>query len=203
MPKLGMEPLRRRALIDAAIDAVGEHGSIDVTMSQIARRAGVSAALAHHYFGAKDDLLQSAMRHILSELAEDAGKALHEADAPRQRLSAVISVSFSQAQFRPQIIAAWLAFYVEAQRSPAMRRLLRVYARRLNSNLVHALRQLVEPATASQMAEAIAAMIDGLYIRHALKEVPPDAQGAIALVEDYLDTKLAHETARARSSARD
>jgi TetR/AcrR family transcriptional regulator, transcriptional repressor of bet genes len=79
-----------------------------------------------------------------------------------------------------------------------MRRLLRVYARRLNSNLVHALRQLVEPATASQMAA-----IDGLYIRHALKEVPPDAQGAIALVEDYLDTKLAHETARARSSARD
>lgn len=48
MPKIGMEPLRRRALIDAAILAIGERGSLDVTMSEIAGRAGVSPALAHH-----------------------------------------------------------------------------------------------------------------------------------------------------------
>ena len=43
-----MEPLRRRALIDATVAAIGERGSLDVTMSDIAGRAGVSAALAHH-----------------------------------------------------------------------------------------------------------------------------------------------------------
>jgi AcrR family transcriptional regulator len=59
MPKLGMPPLRRRALIDAAILTIGERGTLDVTMSEIAGRAGVSSALAHHYFGAKDGLLQA------------------------------------------------------------------------------------------------------------------------------------------------
>jgi TetR/AcrR family transcriptional repressor of bet genes len=46
-----MEELRRKDLISAAIQTIGERGSLDVTVAQIARKAGVSAALAHHYFG--------------------------------------------------------------------------------------------------------------------------------------------------------
>ena len=41
MPKIGMEPLRRRALIDAAISAVGERGTLNVTVSEIAARASM------------------------------------------------------------------------------------------------------------------------------------------------------------------
>ena len=37
MPKLGMEPLRRAALVDAAIVEVGAHGTQSVTVGQIAR----------------------------------------------------------------------------------------------------------------------------------------------------------------------
>jgi TetR/AcrR family transcriptional repressor of bet genes len=51
MPKLGMEPIRRAALVSATISEIGRAGSLDVTVSQIARRAGMSSALAHHYFG--------------------------------------------------------------------------------------------------------------------------------------------------------
>lgn len=190
MPKVGMEPLRRRALIDATIAAIGERGSVDVTMSEIAGIAGVSSALAHHYFGAKTDLLQATMRHLLSELGADCRAALAQARTPRARVSAVIAVNFSDKQFRPEIIAAWLAFYVEAQRSAAMRRLLRVYARRLHSNLMSGLVGLLERPAATRAAEGIAALIDGLYIRHALKDQPPDAAAAIALVEDHLESKL-------------
>jgi TetR/AcrR family transcriptional repressor of bet genes len=39
-------------------------------------------------------------------------------------------------------------------------------------------------------AEGIAALIDGLYIRRALKEDTPDTVSAVCLVEDYLETKL-------------
>src|SRR6186713_1447369 len=83
MPKIGMEPLRRRALIDAAISAIGERGSLDVTMSDIAGRAGVSSALAHHYFGAKGDLLEATMRHLLADLGRDSITALSRAHSPR------------------------------------------------------------------------------------------------------------------------
>ncbi|WP_312796036.1 choline-responsive transcriptional repressor BetI [Tianweitania sp.] len=190
MPKLGMEPVRRRALIDATIAAIGDAGTLDVTMSDIAGRAGVSSALAFHYFGGKDDLLLATMRHILAELAADARVALKSAETPRARLSAILDVNFSAKQFRPEIIAAWLAFYVEAQRSEPLRRLLRIYAGRLHSNLMSGLSALLPREQAQTTAEGIAALIDGLYIRRALKQGEPDAASAIALVEDYLSAKL-------------
>ncbi|MCO5083327.1 MAG: transcriptional regulator BetI [Rhizobiaceae bacterium] len=190
MPKIGMEPLRRRALIDATIAAIGERGSLDVTMSDIAGRAGVSSALAHHYFGGKGELLQATMRKLLADLGADAVKTLRKAPTPRARLAAVIAVNFSAGQFREEIVHAWLAFYVEAQKSQELRRLLRVYARRLHSNLMSGLLPLVPRAEAERMAEAIAAMIDGLYIRRALRDGLPNPASAAALVEDYVEAKL-------------
>jgi TetR/AcrR family transcriptional regulator, transcriptional repressor of bet genes len=190
MPKLGMEPLRRKALIDATISAIGERGSLDVTMSEIAGRAGVSSALAHHYFGAKDDLLQATMRHLLAELGGDTRAALRDAGSGQARVSAIIAVNFSEKQFQPETIAAWLAFYVEAQKAPELRRLLRIYARRLHSNLMSGLNGLMPRAEAEHTAEAIAALIDGFYIRRALKDGTPNAGSAIAIIENYLATKL-------------
>ncbi|MBX3581256.1 MAG: transcriptional regulator BetI [Rhizobiaceae bacterium] len=190
MPKLGMQPLRRRALIDATLSVIGERGSLDVTMSEIAGRAGVSSALAHHYFGAKDELLQATMRHLLAELYADARQALSSAPDPRARISAVVAVNFSDKQFRPETIAAWLAFYVEAQQSEALRRLLRVYARRLHSNLMSGLTALMPRAEAERSAEAIAALIDGFYIRRALKDGTPNAASAISIIEDYLEARM-------------
>lgn len=195
MPKLGMEPVRRKALIDATISAIGERGSLDVTMSDIAGRAGVSSALAHHYFGAKDELLQATMRHLLAELNADTRRLLAEARDARARVSAVIRVNFSPTQFRAETIAAWLAFYINAQESHALRRLLRVYARRLHSNLMSGLTGLMTRPQAERAAEATAALIDGLYIRRALKDGLPNPASAIALVDDFIDAKLLQQKA--------
>ena len=196
MPKVGMEPLRRRALIDAAISAVGERGTLNVTVSEIASRAGVSSALAHHYFGAKDELLVATMRQLLADLGADFIKALRRADTPRKRISAVVGVSFATGQFDRETVAAWLAFYVEAQNSAPLRRLLRVYARRLHSNLMSGLLPLAGRAEAGRMAEAIAALIDGLYIRRALRDGLPNPTSAAGLIEDYVEAKLAMQATR-------
>jgi len=191
MPKVGMEPLRKRELIDAAIRTIGQRGSLDVTVAEIAHEAGVSPALAHHYFGGKEQLILATMRHLLKELGQDLLAALAPAQTPAQRIAAIIAVNFSASQFAPQTVAAWLTFYVHAQQSTETRRLLRVYARRMHSNLAFALGSMTDRATALQIAEGTGAMIDGLYIRHALRNGAPEAASAIALVEDYVTTKLA------------
>ena len=67
MPKVGMEPIRRSALVKATIAEIGAAGNLDVTVGQIAKRAGMSTTLAHHYFGGKDQIFLAAMRHILRE----------------------------------------------------------------------------------------------------------------------------------------
>ncbi len=183
MPRIGMEPVRRKALISAAIDAIHDRGMGQVTMGEIARRAGVSAALAHHYFGGKGQLLLATMRHLLAELGEEIQARLAAATTPHERLSAIIRGNFAACQFRPAVISAWLAFYVQAQTDAEARRLLHVYTRRLESNLIHALRELTTRDRAERIAETAAALIDGLWIRRSLSEGDPDPEGAAGIVE--------------------
>lgn len=191
MPRIGMEPVRRKAIIEAAIATIGARGTLDVTVSQIASSAGVSAALAHHYFGGKEQIFLASMRHILREFGTGVSAALAAAEEPRARIAAVIRQSFGPEQFAPSTVSAWLAFYVRAQSDPEARRLLEVYARRMSSNLMDALGQLVARKDACRIAEGIAALIDGLYIRRSLNDGPPDPASAVALVESYVDTELA------------
>lgn len=190
LPKVGMEPVRRKALLDATLKALGDHGSPAVTMSEIARHAGVSPALAHHYFGSKEQLLVATIRNLLRQLRDDVVKAIQHAHTPRERLSAVIRTSFHADQFAPETIAAWLAFYTDAQRSEETRRLLVLYARRLRSNLVASLSALCPREDAIRIAEGAAALIDGLYIRQGLRAAPISAAASIALTEDYLNAQL-------------
>jgi len=184
------EPERRDALVSAAVEIIGERGSLDVTVKDIAKRAGMSSALAFHYFGGKDEIIAETMRHLLRELARDASKRLTNATTPAQRLDAVILASFSPVQFEKNTIAAWLVFYVKAFSSSSTSRLLAIYTSRLASNLHFALRPLVPAPAVEQIAEGLAAMIDGLYIRHALRKSGPDAGEAIELCRQYLDTQI-------------
>ncbi|MAU54070.1 MAG: transcriptional regulator BetI [Roseovarius sp.] len=187
-----MEPIRRGALVEAAIHEIGAHGTLDVTVAQIARRAGMSPALAHHYFGSKEAMFAAAMRHVLTLYGAEVRGALSMARGPRARLEAIIRASFTPAQFRPEMVAAWLNFYVQAQRSDEARRLLHVYQRRLRSNLHHAFRQ-VAPQQARTLTRGLAAMIDGLYLRQALGEGGIAPEAAIAVLLHYLDTSLPEE----------
>ncbi|MBX2805193.1 MAG: transcriptional regulator BetI [Hyphomicrobiales bacterium] len=200
MQKTGVAATRKQALILAAIAEVGQAGSLDVTVSQIAARAGVSSALAHHYFGSKEQIFLAAMRHILSEFGFSARRGVAAADTPQDRINAIIAASFAPNQFEKDVVAAWLAFYVQAQHSPAAERLLRIYAYRLDSNLVFLLRQMVSREAACWIAQGLAAMIDGFYIRCALQDCAPDPAEAKALLADYLDMCLERE--RSKGSAR-
>jgi len=189
MPKIGMEPIRRASLIKATIAEIGDVGSLEVTVSRIAKRAGMSSALAHHYFGSKEAMFLAAMRHVLTVYGAEIRGALVNAQGPEERVRAVIRVSFSGANFRREVVSAWLNFYVLAQTQAEVKRLLRVYQRRIVSNLTHALRPLVG-ARASDVAISVAAMIDGAYLHAALGGAALDAQGAAARVEAYLALAL-------------
>ena len=191
MPKIGAKAVRRKAMIEAAIVEIGEAGSLDVTVSQIARRAGMSPALAHHYFGSKDQMFLAAMRHILKLYGDSVRQRMIGLRTPVERLHAIIDASFAPDQFQPEVVASWLTFYVRALQSEEASRLLQIYARRLHSNLLFNLRQVFDAPTAQSVAQGMAALIDGFYIRHALQDFAPAQPEVRALVMDYLELYLA------------
>lgn len=168
MPKLGMKPLRRASLVQATIAEIGRAQSLDVTVGQIAKTAGMSTALAHHYFGGKNEIFLAAMRHILSEYGATVRRSLAPATTPLERAEAIILASFDETCFAPATVSAWMTLYAAAPTQRSLNRLLSIYQARLRSNLTHALRFLSKTPQAD--ADMLAALIDGLYLRAALHE---------------------------------
>lgn len=184
MPKVGMEPVRRSALVQATIAEIGAAHSLDVTVGQIARRAGMSTALAHHYFGGKDQIFLAAMRHILSEYGAEVRARLAEARCHRDRAAAIIIASFDEKCFEPGTVTAWMTLYAAAPNNAQTKRLLNVYQRRLRSNLSHALRGSSPNPVVD--ADTLAALIDGLYLRAALATTPNAARASALSTLDLL-----------------
>jgi len=190
MPKLGMGPIRRKQLVEAAIAVIHEQGFANATVARIARQAGISSGMVHHYFENKDDLLFATMRHLLAELRTDAVYRLSLAAGPEQRICAIIDACFGEGQFDEQVFSAWLALYGNARQSDRLRKIVSIYHRRLQSSLLHELRLIVSEAEALRISEGIGAMIDGLWLRYALTGKPDDPETPRALTRDYLAASL-------------
>lgn len=119
MPKLGMQPIRRRQLIDATLDAINEVGMHDATIAQIARRAGVSTGIISHYFKDKNGLLEATMRDITSQLRDAVLNRLHALPdgSASQRLQAIVGGNFDETQISSAAMKA--AGLLGQQHAPA------------------------------------------------------------------------------------
>jgi TetR/AcrR family transcriptional repressor of bet genes len=191
MPKVGMEPIRRQQLIEATIASLSRYGFADATISRISKEAGVSTGIIHHYFESKDDLLAATMRTLLEQLRQDVVERLAQAANPEERLHAIIDGNFAANQFDRPVIVAWLSFWAQVPHVPGLARLQRINARRLRSNLLHELRQLLPVERAAETATGLAALIDGLWLRASLDGVQNPA-AARAIVRSYLESALQH-----------
>lgn len=192
MPKLGMEPIRRRQLIDATIAAIDENGFADATISRISARAGVSTGVVHHYFRNKDDLLEATLRDLANTLRREVVERLGRARSPKERVLAIIDGNLAPSLFTRAGVTAWLAFWGEAPSTPRLARIQSIIIRRLRGNLTHALRPIVPPERLWVTAEGIGTMLDGLWLRAALTRGAITLEEARRLAHDYLDLCLTH-----------
>ncbi|WP_231727349.1 choline-binding transcriptional repressor BetI [Kordiimonas lipolytica] len=168
-----MQPIRRQQLIDATIRTIASVGYADTTVGRIAKEAGLSVGIISHYFGGKQALLEATMARVLFELHDAFLNRLQNAVTPRERLSAIVATNFDDEQYEPQIVRAWLAFWAQVPFSPELKRLQRIYNRRLLSNLRCELKALVMPEAVAPGAEIFASLIDGFWLRSATSSKAP------------------------------
>jgi TetR/AcrR family transcriptional repressor of bet genes len=189
MPKVGMEEIRRRQLIEATIASIHEVGLADSSLSRIAAQAGVSTGIVHHYFKNKADLMEATLRQLGISLRQSVVRRLIQARSPVERLLAVIDGNIGTDQFTPQGVSAWLAFWAMVPNNERLARVQNIVISRLHDNLTHALK-LMGRSDARDMASVISALIDGLWLRAALASGGPNSRQARRLVLDYVNAKL-------------
>lgn len=189
MPKVGMEEIRRRQLIDATIASIHEIGFAESSLSRISARAGVSTGIVHHYFDDKADLLEATLRQLGNNLRRSVVRQLRRATTPAGRLLAVVDGNMGPDIFTAAGVSAWLAFWAQVPTSARLARVQSIIVNRLHDNLVDALKRMGR-SDAVDVARVTAALIDGLWLRAAVSAGGPDPSRDRRLVIDYLNAKL-------------
>jgi betaine-aldehyde dehydrogenase len=187
---------RRTQLIEATMGTMSEVGFAATTLALIGQRAGISSGLVAHYFGDKDGLLEATLRSLAARLGGATRVRLQSAATPRARVQAIIDAYLAPDEFDRTTSTVWLAFWGEALHSPRLKRVQRVYQRRMLSNLRFALKRLVPADEARRLAVAVAAMIDGLWLRATLSSADEvDSATARAIVTGFVDRELSRHRA--------
>jgi len=181
-----MQPIRRAQLIDATLKAVHRYGLQDTTLARISALANVSTGIIAHYFGGKNALLEAAMRSLLKDLGQGVVTRSATARTPRQHIEAIINGNFAFEQTHPRAVTIWLAFWAQALHVPELARLQQVNRKRLHSNLLFWLKQMLPEKLAAQTATTLAALIDGLWLRGAFEQNGIDTEKARYICLDYL-----------------
>lgn len=181
-----MEEIRRRQLIDATIASIHDLGFSEASVSRIAARAGVSAGIVHHYFEDKGELLEATLRQLGANLSASVIRRLHAAKSAAHRLMAVVDGNLGPELFTAEAVSAWLAFWAQVPTNPRLARIQTVIIRRLHSNLVHALRPFLRGAEVQQVAQDLACLIDGIWLRAAVDPAGPNGAEARRAAIDFI-----------------
>ena len=159
---------RQDQLLDAAMAVLAEAGADGLTLAAVARRAKVSPALVVHYFGDRARLLERLFRLLVRRVTALPMRALALASDPEARLRGYVAAHLDPGELTPEASRAWLSLWGQALYKPVLARLQRVHQERMLSNLRHVLRNLVREGEVARIAETIAALIDGFWLRAAL-----------------------------------
>ena len=199
MPKIGMQPLRQKQIIAAAIETIHERGIEQSSIRHIGIKAGISPSLITHYFGTRDELYTLVLRHLNRELSRATVERLKKATSPMERLLAIGAAQFDPQQFQPAVATAWFALWAGLSKNPKMMRVQSIYEKRLTSNLAHSLRALVPADQVNFSVNCLLAMIDGLWVKAAQPTSRISTQNAFSIFEAYVVQLVAQLSGRETS----
>ncbi|MCP2329040.1 DNA-binding transcriptional regulator YbjK [Hamadaea flava] len=164
---------RRDALAAAVIDSIAEVGLGRTTHRSVANRAALPLGATTYYFPTLDDLIEAGLRQALDDLDRELGQWKERlcAAAGAADLAGELALLAAQHAADPRRVRVEYELYAAAMRDPRLRPLAR---RRLDG-----VRELLEPRLGGSIAEAVAALLDGVVLRAATTGEPVD-QAALA-----------------------
>jgi TetR/AcrR family transcriptional repressor of bet genes len=118
-PRKASRQSRREQLIEATIASIATRGYARTTLTEVANLAGLSHGLVNFHFQTKEKLLAETLVYLAEEYREHWTAALAAAPVdPAAQLDALLRADFGERVSAPDRLAAWCAFWGEAQSRP-------------------------------------------------------------------------------------
>ena len=112
---------RRLSLLKAAFREVAEKGFSDVTLDDIARRAGVSKGVTLYYFDSKEDLFLELFGWLIDSIAGRMREAVGAVEDPVEQVRALVALIFPSPSKNRAFFRAYVDFCGLASRHEAFR----------------------------------------------------------------------------------
>jgi AcrR family transcriptional regulator len=198
-PRPSIDHIRRPQILAAAAEVIAERGVAATRIADVAERSGVSPPAVLYWFDSKEKLLAEALTADDDRFYEELGERLDEAATPAERMVALIETAAGDGDF-----ALWMELWTWALRDAELRAARERFDSRWRATIEAVIAEgvatgefgtrvgaTVDP---SQMALAIAALIDGLTVQAALGDpevsVARLTETVLASAERLLETEL-------------
>jgi AcrR family transcriptional regulator len=176
-PRRKLSDVRRRQILQAAVQVIAEKGLCDTGIKDVADQAGTSPALVIYYFGKKDVLLAEALSFADERFYAGTADAVAGMSSARDRLVELVrcSCSVGEAEDDFDEWVLWLDLWARAPRDPDVARDRQAMDRRWRSTITEIVRQgqaagEFAPVDADAFALRLGALIDGLAIQVVLHD---------------------------------
>ncbi len=179
MKSAAHEAERRLVLRKAAFREVAERGFSNVTLEDIAVRAGVSKGVTLYYFDSKDDLFRDLFSWLIDSIHLRMRDAVAAADGPVPKVRALVALIFPSPSKNRAFFRAYVDFCGLAARKESFRQIgERFYAgcREIDRGIVEEgmRRGVFLLRDAGETASTLRAIFDGLMLQW-LTEKDPEA----------------------------
>ena len=182
---------RREQLIAATMKCIARKGLSSMTLSDVAKQAGLSQGIVNLHFDSKDNLLNETLRHVANDYRDQFEKALKRAEpTPAARLLAVLELDLKPSICDRNKLAVWFAFWGEVKSRPTYRKICDEYDRYYDSEVERLCEEIIEDGgydvDAAAAAEALTSLTNGLWLSFLISPKDFDRDTAMNAIMSYL-----------------
>ncbi|WP_088866956.1 TetR/AcrR family transcriptional regulator [Thermococcus radiotolerans] len=171
----------RRRIVESALELFSEKSYHDVSMEEIAKKAGLSKGGLFHHFPSKYDLARTVLFTLLDEWLENLTARL-EGLSGREKLETLVDAAFELITTSPKLSRFFLELYEESLRLNKTADWDEFYGRYLGS--VSSILRDAGARDPEKKALLLGALVDGLALHHLL------SGGKLFEVEDMKEEVL-------------
>ncbi|WIY27419.1 TetR family transcriptional regulator C-terminal domain-containing protein [Parasedimentitalea psychrophila] len=175
----------RGQLLDAAAEAIFQHGVRGATIKNIQQISGLSNGMINLHFKSKDNLLFAVAEELYNSYEANWQNAFaSEDESPISRLRAIISADFAKGVLNKRNMAIWFAFRAEVNSHPEYRALVDSRNKPFRDSLIKICEEIIEEgqyqnADAILAANAFVALLEGMWTDFHLNPDQFDRQKAV------------------------
>jgi AcrR family transcriptional regulator len=192
---------RRRRILDAALELMGEGGADAITHRAVARRAKVSLGSTTYHYGTREELIRAAFRHYLTEVT-----ALFESigvRTPRTGVDGVVELAVDVARRsiqEPVAVRAEYELILSSARDPILAREFVAYERAIEGGLARVLER-IEIRRPHDAARTVIDMVRGFELERFARP-DADTEDLRRRVRSFIDALVTQEQAARKARPR-